>query len=264
MTFRRFSPEMERRALLWRDLAFSEQHWNVVGEVGAGESGALIVEERGGLRAVAKPAVGDSGNFLRGAHEKIASDLAFDLDLPVPPVLLWREGPGHGRDRLFSLSLWGGFDQFEYWNVAEAHGLIDDRVRKSVSEAVAAIALFHEWISAHDRKPEHFLIDLAADPESMGIAVIDHANTMSAYWTRCDHRDWPEPYQLTGVPKNGAAMELAASKITSCNDATIRDICARIPLEFLPDDRRDIIVSNLGSRKLEIEQRFSNARGATA
>lgn len=264
MTFRRFPPNTEKLALAWRNIAFTEQSWTVIGEIGMGESGALIVEERGGLRAVAKPAVGDNGNFLRGAHEKIVSDLAYELGIPVPPVILWREGPGHGRDKLFSLSFWGGFEQFEYWNVAEAHALIDDRVRRSVSEAVAAIALLHEWISAHDRKPEHFLIDLAADPDNMGIAVIDHAATMSAYWTRPGHGDWPEPYRLAGVPENQAAGNLAALKISSCNDAVIHDICNRIPLEFLPDDRRDIIISNLGSRKLEIVQRFSNSRGAIA
>ena len=158
MNFRRFPLQTEEIARFWRDAAFSAQKWNVVGEVGAGESEALVVENEAGLRAVAKPALGADGKAFRGAHEKIASDLAFELGIPVPPVILWRDGPGAGGERLHSLSLWGGFRQFEYWNVAAGYGLIDERVCKGVSGAVTAIGLFHEWISAHDRKPEHFLL----------------------------------------------------------------------------------------------------------
>jgi hypothetical protein len=264
VTFRRFPPNTEQLARVWRGQAFSEHRWLVVGSVGAGESESLIVQDDAGLRAVAKPAVDPTHGYFRGAHEKIAADLAYDAGIPVPPVVLWRNGPGTGSSKLYSLSYWGGFTQFEYWNVAADHGLLNEQICSSVARAVAAIGLFHLWISAHDRKPEHFLIDVQADPRQMGIAVVDHAFSMSSYWKRADDRDWPAPFRLEGVPDDPLGCEMAIQAINACKDATIHEICARIPLEFLPDDRRDIIVSNLAGRKLEIPQRFSNARGAIA
>ena len=138
-------------------------------------------------------------------------------------------GRGQAGERLHSLSLWGGVRQFEYWNVAAGYGLIDERVCKGVSGAVTAIGLFHEWISAHDRKPEHFLLNLEASPNEMGIAVVDHAFAMSTYWIRADDRDWPSPFQLEGVPEDAVAVEMAVRAINACTDATINEIWRKSP-----------------------------------
>jgi len=82
----------------WRATAIAPWAWtparNASGTLDVvveGEAGGLMVTcpELGGRRAYMKPLKkGSRAGFERAAREKIASDLAFDLKVPVPPVVL--------------------------------------------------------------------------------------------------------------------------------------------------------------------------------
>src|SRR5207244_7574605 len=74
----------------WRDQSLSPDSWKETGKAGEAEGeGAGYYVTCGPVNAFAKPSTLDPA-VCRAAHEKIASDLAFDLGLPVPPAVLLR------------------------------------------------------------------------------------------------------------------------------------------------------------------------------
>jgi hypothetical protein len=260
--YRRFPRRIEDMAKVWRAHAYTTEQWTFIEDVGVGESEVFKVQNQSGLYAYAKPSHDLHSDTPRAAHEKIASDLAYDIKLPVPPVQIWRSGP-KDRGGLFALSLMG-FDQPMDWNVAVERRLVNEAICKSVAPAISACDVFHTWIGDLDRKSEHVQIDLDAADSNMGISVIDHAYAMTHIW----RSDQKHPLhlcetKLAGVDKNRAAIHYIVGKIERCRNDSIKDICARVPGEFLSDAQREAIVSNLITRRDEIGDYFEVAKGAT-
>jgi hypothetical protein len=81
-------------ALEWRGIVVSDaEEWHPTdGERPGGESGGFFVRRtKDGALAFLKPnhpSFGGMSTVPAAALEKIAADLAFDLSLPVPPVVL--------------------------------------------------------------------------------------------------------------------------------------------------------------------------------
>lgn len=99
-------------AKAWRAEVVSSRQWrrapNQAGVI-EGEATGFFVKTAGfGRRAYLKPAKDhpDSARHRRAAREKIASDLACDLGLPVPPAVLWnRPSVEGGEQRAVVLTL---------------------------------------------------------------------------------------------------------------------------------------------------------------
>ena len=93
----------------WRKHAECPYPWKpcgnsagVLGTIAKGEGGGLFVgfDELGGRRAYMKPTRKALPMYAKAAREKIASDLASELGVPVPPVLLTtREDRPAGEER---------------------------------------------------------------------------------------------------------------------------------------------------------------------
>jgi hypothetical protein len=89
---RRFTAEVEVHAKLWRQATTTDLPWTLrgkPGEVGGMTAGYFVHHET--ITGFAKPSH-DTAPVPMAAQEKIAADLAFDLGLPVPPVVLWDRG----------------------------------------------------------------------------------------------------------------------------------------------------------------------------
>jgi hypothetical protein len=88
---RNFDPDVETIAKKWRAEVVSEGDWTVVGDPSPTESGAFFVRSPE-AEGFAKPWANTTSVALkpRAALEKIAGDMAYDLGLPVPPVILWK------------------------------------------------------------------------------------------------------------------------------------------------------------------------------
>ena len=86
------------------------------------------------------------------ALEKIASDLAFDLGLPVPPAVLWeREGPrSHGRQLIISAAPFDG--ALTWLQVEAAPSSVAARILPSLAPSASAISAFDTWL------PTRFLL----------------------------------------------------------------------------------------------------------
>jgi hypothetical protein len=89
-----FQTDVETVADAWRLETLTSLAWSSPGNPGeAGGQAQGFFVKCGGLTGFAKPskqANEPPDAPPRAAHEKIASDLAFDLRLPVPPVVMWR------------------------------------------------------------------------------------------------------------------------------------------------------------------------------
>ena len=110
MPYRNFSNETEKLSGRWVDQVVTDDHWHVVSKVseetgkGDTESSPLMVQN-GPFRCVAKPS---AEHKPRAAHEKIVSDLAYHLSLPVPPTLLWKREDPYPGTLLCGLSVFTG------------------------------------------------------------------------------------------------------------------------------------------------------------
>ena len=106
MTFRNFEPDIEKVAAECRANCFTKEPFDIVDATRqGGATGALsVLMKHSGLTAWAKPE-GTANNLLRDvAHEKIGSDLGFDLKLPVAPVAISRETNGKNLHSTVALS----------------------------------------------------------------------------------------------------------------------------------------------------------------
>lgn len=155
MSYRRFSPELDEIAEAWAAEACTKDKWRVLGPFGATESSPFRVSrDDDGLEGLAKPGVKKSDAIARAAHEKIASDLAYHLGLPVPPVILWDRGEDCESERYVSVSAWA-FSPALSWQ--EVQGQLTHAHKSQAAPIVSAVLAFETWISAEDRKSDHVL-----------------------------------------------------------------------------------------------------------
>jgi hypothetical protein len=106
---RGFPPEIETLASAWSAIAVTQEAWKPNGRTFGGESQTIGVTN-GARNDVAKPGrilLNDQTRICYAAHEKIVSDLAFHLRLPVPPVVLWERADANATQwRWCSISAW--------------------------------------------------------------------------------------------------------------------------------------------------------------
>lgn len=247
MSFRRFSPEQLALCERWFNQVETSETWEDKGPVGEGESESRRVENKDGLRGVAKPGVVKTDGVWRSAHEKIAFDLAHLLDLPIPPVVLWDRGDGPDVHRHSSISAWA-FPNAMKWNLAEKKGLISAASLASAGSVASATRVFHTWISDTDRKLDHIQIDLDSPDDQLGMAFIDHAYSMSYVWKRSNWTAGASKIYKP-IPEIRDVMIQMSDKIAVLSTNDISRIINRIPSEYLPSNAAEHIISNLVSRK---------------
>lgn len=247
MLFRRFSPEQLAICEQWFNEVETSETWEDKGPVGEGESESRRVENRDGLRGVAKPGVVKTDGVWRSAHEKIAFDLAHLLDLPIPPVVLWDRGDDPKLHRYSSISAWA-FPNAMKWNLAEGKGLISAASLASAGPVASATRVFHTWISDTDRKPDHIQIDLDSPDGQLGMAFIDHAYSMSQVWKGPNWKAGASK-SYKPIPEIPDVMLQMSEKIAALNTDNISGIINRIPSQYLPSNAAEHIISNLVSRK---------------
>jgi len=250
--YRRFAVREQSVAESWATEVVSHLKWELGPPFGDGESNPVRVKNSAGLCGIAKPAF--DRDIPRAAHEKIAADLAYLLDLPVPPVVLWSDPHGAGQ---FAISLYA-FPQPLTWLQAIMIRQ-DPQFLANCLDIFAAGYVFHVWIgdTDHHANPGNVLVDAEASIQQPGLAFIDHANSMSATWTRpntsLSHlRRYYIPY--AELPR--ATVAKVAEWVQNMDSEAIEDIVRRIPVAFLSETRATLIVDCLIRRKAEIASFF--------
>ena len=248
-SFRAFSPELETLAGAWAANASTADGWQDDGFFGGSESNPFKVSV-GNLSGIAKPGRKKTDNICRAAHEKIASDLAFELKLPVPPVILWDMGePSDAtRERYVAISAWA-FPQPLPWGQGTA--ALTDQHTLEASQVMSAMQAFETWISAGDRRPDHVLTYLQTQGEPLQLAFIDYAYSMSQVWAAVDAPDGLVPTYLPVQP-NVDSLRTMAERILQFSDERVKTVVNRITKEYLPDAKKGIVLANLHSRQTKL------------
>src|SRR5207249_599738 len=121
------------------------------GNVVHGEADGFFVTA-GDLSGYGKPGSSASLARPRAAYEKIASDLAFDLGLPVPPCLLWeRPGAGVGQEKHCCVSLVPFQQAWQWRQVRHLPPENLERILLEVKEPMSAMVPFDTWVGNGDR-----------------------------------------------------------------------------------------------------------------
>ena len=169
------------------------------------------------------------------AHEKIASDLAYHLGLPVPPVILWDRGPQtDGTCSKSCVSLVVFENQIEGPQAIQAARAS----RQILTPALGAILPFYRWITATDRWPRHTIYGVAGGAESLLFIDFDRS-----FDPRFDE-DFHEHDANLDEPGLDAQAEIS-QKISEFPDNQIVEIVSRIPDSFLPEAKKTIIIRRL-------------------
>lgn len=252
----RFPKEIEQLAPHWARTDTSGLRWKFEREMAKTDSRPFEVSA-GALRGVAKPgkSKGENPCVHRAAHEKIGADLAYHLQLPVPPVTLWkRDDRPDPPEPYVCVSAWA-FPACDTWK--KWHGRLSAEEKQTFSEVLGGMQVFETWISAEDRKEDHVLLeDVATNEVTPRIAFIDYAFAMSKVWKSPDDGDGPRRFGLSGVTPDPEAAREMVDRINALDASLIEEIVRRIPKgywslrpEMAPDNAQEVILSNLLKRR---------------
>ena len=258
MNFRRFRPQEEALAQEWSGQFVATGVWHLTEERLNGEAQSRWASRIDGIRAVAKPAVSTSGE-VRGAHEKIASELALLCGVPVPPVQLWTDTSTGER---YSLSA-AAFPQALTW--AQAQPSMNAEFRRNLIPVLTAGYVFHSWIDDRDHggHPENLLVNAGSSEEDPAIAIIDHAFSMTHGWkSGIPIFRLLDTYYFSSVAERAVdVMDAMVSQIEAIDEGTILHIVNRVPTDYLDDRLKNLIISGLQSRKQGLRDAVNSLKG---
>jgi hypothetical protein len=143
MSYRCFAQADEAISDQWSRETSTTESWTLGGPIGSGESASSHVLSSSGRRGAGKPAHATDGT-PRAAHEKIASDLAYHLGLPVPAVCLWTNPTDGAR---YAVSVWA-FSQALTW--ADMIPKLTAPFLQNAGKVFSAARVFQTWIADSD------------------------------------------------------------------------------------------------------------------
>jgi hypothetical protein len=257
----------------WRQQVVNTEQWephlDQARPVRGGEAGGFLVRSPlTGLIGYLKPLQPRAGPS-RPAYEKIASDLAFDSGINVPPVVLYRRPdaqPPQPREVSISFA-WGGATPWgDLFNIGAADGGVQPPalagvIRRIVAASSGVMAL-DAWLRNTDRNNEGNAILTYAGEEDPGqVFYVDFANAMDfdGHWSAGNHQTFerlPVPLLLTACAVR-SRVEEAAKRIADLDDAVVADIVRRVPDDFLAEPAREQLLGWLVLRKRQLVSSWS-------
>lgn len=249
MTYRHFSPDREALAKSWAEAAMTSEVWTSKEKYKDTESKPFKAERSDGFLGLAKPGEPKGDDDAHAAHEKLASDFAYHLGLPIAPAILWDRGDGFAT-RYVSISAWA-FDSCDSWDRLGATITVEQKIE--IAPVFSAMAVFETWISAGDRnKGDAVLID-SASTSPVGLSFYDYAFSMSKYWkTTHSHHGKATSFFPAGITWQEKAGKAMADKIKGLSPTLVREIVTRIPTTYLTILKKNNIHANLIERSSEL------------
>jgi hypothetical protein len=262
----------EEIAKEWRSQAVSSLEWRpCANQAGAvqGEAGGYFVEADGfPRRCYLKPANAhqNAEQVSRAAREKIASDLAYDLGLPVPPAVLTTRDPvPPGCESAVVVSLIMYPRQWA-WEHVRTHPDGDSPAALAMAHVFAACSpmlAFDTWLHQVDHADHPHNVIWGYDPAKPAdsrIVFLDFAFSMGF------QGDWNgdawKNVQPAGFPGklrthlDTEALRSAVESIERFPDESLREIVGRIPPTHLPESQRVTILQGLFGRRRLLADAF--------
>lgn len=252
--------KIEELRPLWRNELFSVDAWMIdpATAINPGEAGGYRVRGTAPFGAYLKPTRLCSEDTPRAANEKIVADLAYELGLSVPPVLLYRRpGVAAGEETRCCLSLIMYPEQYEWgliFGITTMPPPVPQIIRASISRYSETLAL-DLWIGQTDRNNARNVI-LGVDPDDqtdMAFLFLDHAYTLNHgnRWAAAG-RDRIEMVPIPQVFRDSIfkpRLVQGADRIAALPDETIRAVVSRIPDDYMTAAHKGVVLDGLVSRQ---------------
>lgn len=237
-----------------------------------GEAGGLMVtcDALQGRRAYMKPRR-KTNTVRRAAREKIASDLAHDLDVCVPPVILGERREAGSEETHVAVSL-VMFPRQDSWEIVRR--ALERQVpsaalyRASMPHAAARAWAFDTWLGQGDHKDESpdniiFGYDPKNVEETGCFVFLDYAFSMGhlGSWDGEKARQCePVPFPtLMRAEVDRTELGRAIDDIESYDEKAIEEVVYRVPVSHLDGDEKEHIVSTLKARRTLVRPAFEQA-----
>ncbi len=251
---RRFSAEVESLARRWSLAPTTPMDWLIdpapIANEGA-EGGFFVTSGR--IRGYAKPRKRHAADPLGrpfAAYEKIVSDLAFLLQLPVPPVTLFERATAPGLEARHHAVSAVPFAGLISWRKTLEQPATAAHVRQFTAPVMSAMAAFDTWVHAHDHcnNPENLLVAPAAGPPAF--AFIDYGQSLLEKWRAGGYKtEFAAPLYDGATKPDSSSLRAAVAAIETFPDTSIRLIVERIPPAFLAPAHAHIIIEGLLYRR---------------
>jgi len=227
----------------WRDLVQSDLTWVPQADserpVRGVTRGVWVKANEDETQGFLKPTV--PATAYCAAYEKIAADLACEIGVNVPPVVLYeRPDARTGADRFVAISM---APDGPCWGFREPPDPIPAPVRASLQAALRSgcggIAL-DAWLGNRNRSnPDNMLFALQ---EEEPVFYLDFSNSMDAAgtWSRGDFGHF-EPLRLPFLLFDALCrneVEFVTTRIQSLKEGVVTGIVERIPDNFMPASAR--------------------------
>jgi len=250
-THRSFEADCEGLARDWNREAMSPMPWSEdrSQEQTHGVEGGLWVVSSS-FRAHAKPRKPvDPQRRPIAAIEKIVADLAYRLNLPVPPVTLWeRDDAPEGEARHHAVSA-VPFAGLEDWTIMRHPG-VAAMVLPHCAEPMSAMSVFDTWVECRDHVDhgENLLVSFL-DGKAV-FAFIDYSDCMLPHWRHPGYKNmFTAPLYRSGIKPLAEVVQATVSAVEGIADSTIDEIVGRIPAAFLAEDDASLIIEGLKFRR---------------
>ena len=239
--------------LAWQASPIYSGPLEILGAAGGGGSRPSRVRLLpSGVIAFAKPAFNASG-IPEGAHEFIASELAYLCGVTVPPVGFWKSASGEP----YALSI-RAFQEPITWGAALP--LLGPSDLAALRSTFSASCVFHTWINDvdHNGHPGNLVVDARSPTGQPAVSFIDHAFALTYAWSEAAApAAMPPQYYANPLELVAEEVARAVERVQSISRETCKSLILRIPADFLPAARADAILDCLQRRAGELPSAFA-------
>lgn len=258
-TFRNFDPGIEQIAISAAEDPFLEGGFRQEGQASNTADGAFLVELPSiGRRAFAKPANNHDKAWQTAVHEKLASDLAFDLKLPVPPVHIIAGGEGFAPWLAISHIPFPTPRPFSDRGQA---GIAEDSWQP-LQPVATAMRVFYTWINDvdHGGHEQNFLFGRPAAGSEVALAFIDHSYSIS-HTLPARQELAPTVHGLFSNDSHDVMREVA-SRIEAINRSRIEHLVHRLK-RLLPEGVESRLVDLIVDGRETVRKAVEKKTGGT-
>jgi hypothetical protein len=240
--FRAFPGHIAVLGDTWARMVDTKVKWVETGKTWGSEAQPFMVTD-GSVNGIAKPGIAKNDGIPRAAHEKIASDLAYAIGLPVPPVVLWRRSPcPAGAHPTCSISAVCFNQPVE---LGSSMPLIVGPLLDDARRITSAVAAFDTWIGAQDRHPGNALID-ADTSSALRMGFIDYSYSLAHTWkANPGVGQFINNFAAMFGGVLLAAVEEIVDRILALPRQAIETAVQSIPDDFMSAGDRQIVVAQL-------------------
>jgi len=256
--FRVFSTDAEKFAQDWAHLPEAPLAWamdpNVTAQPGV-EGGFWVTAPP--YRGYAKPlAAGRSNPHLYpvAAVEKIASDLARSIDVPVPPVTLWqRLNAPAGEPQHHAVSAPPFANTMRWGDIAGVPSVYDP-LKAMAAEVMSAMVPFDTWVQCEDHvgNPGNLLVTTIAGPPLRAyFAFIDYSYSQVHKWRAASgyQSGFVAPMYDAALTPDIGIMREAIDAVLGVSDGVILKIVGDVPDPYLSPADKGAIIDGLRYRR---------------